>query len=58
MKIDNNLFNTVVEKLKKEEENRIKNIENGVKRGCEKCTHWNDYFGCFKCKRCERERWS
>lgn len=32
------------------EKERIKMLENQAKKGCLKCSQWDEYFGCTKCE--------
>ena len=36
--------------LRKEEEERLKRRAEEIQMGCDKCSQWDEYFGCRKCK--------
>lgn len=40
-----------MEKMQKEEEARKEMIGSQIKKGCDKCSQWDEYFGCDKCER-------
>ena len=33
----------------KKENDRQKMIAEQIRRGCDKCSQWDEYFGCCKC---------
>lgn len=37
-------------KRQKEEEERKAFITSQIKKGCDKCSQWDDYWGCNKCE--------
>lgn len=43
-------MNDIVKELQKIEEKRIKIIQEGMQKGCDKCSQWDEYFGCCKCQ--------
>ena len=45
------MFMEFMEKIQHEEKERIKTIEKQIKKGCDKCSQWDEYFGCDKCER-------
>ena len=44
-------FNKILERLQKEEEARKEMIASQISKGCNKCSQWDEYFGCDKCAR-------
>ena len=40
-----------IKEIEQEEKRRIAMIENQIKKGCDKCSQWDEYFGCDKCER-------
>ena len=40
----------IIEKMNEEEIKRQKMISEQIKRGCNKCSQWDDYYGCTKCE--------
>ena len=44
-------FNKMIERLEQREEERKEIISAQIKKGCDKCSQWNEYFGCDKCER-------
>lgn len=45
----------LMEKIQKREEARKKMIASQIEKGCNKCSQWNEYFGCDKCKSLSRK---
>lgn len=41
----------LMKKTQKKEETRKKMIASQIGKGCDKCSQWDEYFGCDKCKR-------
>ena len=41
----------LIEKMQKEEEARKQMISSQIEKGCNKCSQWDEYFGCDKCER-------
>jgi hypothetical protein len=39
----------IIEELQIKEQNRIIEIQSEIKKGCDKCSQWDEYFGCCKC---------
>jgi hypothetical protein len=39
------------EELEEKESHRKERIEEQIKMGCDKCSQWDEYFGCDKCAR-------
>lgn len=35
---------------RKEEEERVKILEEQIRKGCDKCSQWDSYWGCTKCE--------
>jgi len=49
--LDMNLvLQKVFKEMRKQEECRINNVNNGIKKGCENCSQWDEYWGCNKCE--------
>jgi len=46
-------FNQMLERLQQREEKRKEIISSQIKKGCDKCSQWDEYFGCDKCARIE-----
>lgn len=44
-------FEEFLQKLHEEEKCRKQMIENQIRKGCDKCSQWDEYFGCDKCER-------
>lgn len=40
-----------LEEYTKKEQERVNIIEEQIKKGCDKCSQWDEYFGCDKCER-------
>ena len=38
-------------RLEKEEKERQNLISNQIRKGCEKCSQWDSYWGCDRCER-------
>ena len=43
-------FEELFARLQKEEEDRKKMIASQIRKGCDKCSQWDDYWGCTKCE--------
>lgn len=44
-------FEELFARLQKEEEERQKMIASQIRKGCDKCSQWDSYWGCDKCAR-------
>ena len=44
-------FNRMLERLREREEKRKEMISSQIRKGCDKCSQWDDYWGCDKCER-------
>lgn len=40
----------LIQEMQDREAKRIKRIQEQIKRGCDKCSQWDDYNGCDKCE--------
>lgn len=41
----------LMEEIQKREEARKEMIASQIAKGCDKCSQWDEYFGCDKCER-------
>lgn len=32
------------------EQKRLELLQEQIKKGCNKCSQWNEYYGCDKCR--------
>lgn len=32
------------------EQKRLEALQEQIKKGCDKCSQWNEYYGCDKCR--------
>jgi hypothetical protein len=46
---ERNVMN-IIEELQIKEQKRIKEIQSEIQKGCDKCSQWDEYFGCCKCQ--------
>lgn len=46
--------NEIIEELDKKEKERINNRQKEIKKGCDKCSQWDEYFGCSRCLNLEK----
>ena len=44
------LLKEVIKEMQEEENKRIKILIEGINKGCNKCSQWDDYWGCDKCR--------
>jgi len=44
-------FDKMFEILQQREEERKTIISSQIKKGCNKCSQWNEYYGCDKCEK-------
>ena len=40
-----------IREQQKQEEERQKMIAEQIRKGCDKCSQWDSYWGCDKCER-------
>lgn len=40
-----------IQEMQEKEEARQKMIAEQIKKGCDRCSQWDEYFGCDKCER-------
>ena len=42
-------ISTILEEIKQKEEQRLKMLQLQINMGCDKCSQWDEYYGCNKC---------
>ena len=42
-------FEKFLDEQKRQEDARQKMIAEQIRKGCDKCSQWDEYFGCDKC---------
>ena len=44
------LVKDTIGRIHAEEERRKQNVADGISKGCDKCSQWDEYWGCNKCE--------
>lgn len=44
-------FNKMLERLQEREEERREMISSQISKRCDKCSQWDEYYGCDRCER-------
>ena len=43
-------INKFIEAYELKEKERLEVLERQIKKGCDKCSQWDEYWGCNKCE--------
>jgi len=49
-KTDTEILNDAIKKMNKLEKDRLEALQPNIKMGCEKCSQFDEIFGCSKCE--------
>ena len=45
------MIDKIMKELQEDEEKRKQFVAEQIRKGCDKCSQWDDYWGCDKCAR-------
>ncbi len=46
-----NAYEKAIKEMTEREKTRLETIQKGINMGCDKCSHWDSYYGCDRCER-------